>query len=300
MIKTVKIQYLVLVCFAILLASCAKPMASFVADTSGKKAPSKVQFTNQSKKADSYMWDFGDGKTSTEESPEHKYFLSGKYDVKLVAKKGKKESTTTKSIVIEAPQECLISMETSLGTMTIRLYDATPKHRDNFIKLAESGFYDGLLFHRVIEGFMVQGGDPNSKNAKPGARLGSGGPGYTVPAEITEEFAHVKGALSAARQGDNVNPKKKSSGSQFYIVHGQKANEDVLSSMEKRKGITYSDEIKEKYINEGGTPFLDQEYTVFGMVEKGMEVIDAIAGVETNPGDRPKEDVKIIKVRVIK
>ena len=147
---------------------------------------------------------------------------------------------------------------------------------------------------------MVQGGDPDSKNAKPGARLGSGGPGYTIPAEITEEFAHVKGALSAARQGDNVNPKKKSSGSQFYIVQGQKANEDILSSMEKRKGITYSDEIKGKYINEGGTPFLDQEYTVFGMVEKGMEIVDAIAAVETNPGDRPKEDVKIIKVRVIK
>jgi len=218
MTRSVKTQYLLFACIAILMASCAKPMASFVSDSEGKKAPSKVKFTNQSKKAESYMWDFGDGKKSTEESPEHKYFLSGQYDVKLIAKKGKKESTTTQSIVIEAPQECLVSMETTLGTMTIRLYDATPKHRDNFIKLAESGFYDGLLFHRVIEGFMVQGGDPDSKNAKPGARLGSGGPGYTIPAEITEEFAHVKGALSAARQGDNVNPKKKSSGSQFYIV----------------------------------------------------------------------------------
>jgi len=146
---------------------------------------------------------------------------------------------------------------------------------------------------------MIQGGDPNSKNAKPRQRLGSGGPGYTIPAEITKEHAHVKGALSAARQGDNVNPKKNSSGSQFYIVHGQKANEDVLANNEIRKGIKYSDKVKEQYINNGGTPFLDQEYTVFGIVEKGMEIIDIIAKSKTNSSDRPVEDGKILKVRVI-
>lgn len=284
----------------LLLTSCAKPLAKFTVQDEDKKAPSTIIFTNNSEKAESYIWDFGDGNTSTEESPEHRYFLSGKYDVKLTAKKGKKESVMEKELIIDPPQDCLVSMETSMGSITIRLYDGTPKHRDNFIKLAESGFYDGLLFHRVIDGFMIQGGDPNSKNAKPGQRLGTGGPGYTIPAEFTEEYAHVKGALSAARQGDQVNPKRNSSGSQFYIVHGQKANADVLNNMEARKGIKYSDDIRATYMNQGGTPFLDQDYTVFGIVEKGLDIIDKIAATGTDSSDRPKEDIKIVKVRVIK
>ncbi|MEM9545801.1 MAG: peptidylprolyl isomerase [Bacteroidota bacterium] len=293
-------RYFILALSIVLLSSCAKPLAQFTLDDEDKRAPSTITFNNSSEKAESYVWDFGDGNTSTEESPEHKYFLSGKYRVKLVAKKGKKESVMEKELVIDPPQDCLVSMETTHGSMTIRLYDETPQHRDNFIKLAESGFYDELLFHRVINGFMIQGGDPNSKNARPGQRLGSGGPGYTVPAEFTSKYAHVKGALSAARQGDQVNPKKNSSGSQFYIVQGKKATEEVLTSMETRKGIKYSDDIKSKYLNDGGTPFLDQEYTVFGIVEKGMEVIDLIANTETDGSDRPKKDVKILKVRVIK
>lgn len=294
------IKYSGFALLVLMLASCAKPLAKFAVQGEDRKAPSKLVFNNESQKSETYMWDFGDGKTSTEVSPEHQYILSGKYIVKLVAKKGKKESITEQEIVIDPPQDCLLSMETSMGNMTIRLYDGTPQHRDNFIKLAESGFYDGLLFHRVIDGFMIQGGDPNSKNAKPGQRLGTGGPGYTVPAEFTAEYAHVKGALSAARQGDASNPKRASSGSQFYVVHGQKASEDVLANMESRKGIKYSDEIKKAYMENGGTPFLDQDYTVFGIVEKGIEIIDTIARVETDKADRPREDVKIISVRVIK
>lgn len=294
------IKYSLFAMIMLLMASCAKPLAKFAMEADDKKAPSKIVFNNSSEKAESYFWDFGDGNTSTEMSPEHKYYLSGKYNVKLVAKKGKKMSETEQSIVIDPPHDCLISMETNYGSMTIRLYDGTPKHRDNFIKLAEQGYYDGLLFHRVIDGFMIQGGDPNSKNAKPGTRLGSGGPGYTVPAEFTEEYAHVKGALAAARTGGPSNPKKASSGSQFYIVHGQKATEEVIESMEKRKGVTYTDEAKAAYINNGGTPFLDQDYTVFGIVEKGLDIVDKIAEVETDGSDRPKSDVKITKVRVIK
>ncbi len=293
-------RYCLIAFSLLLLSSCAKPLAKFTLQDEDRKAPSTIVFKNNSEKAESFIWDFGDGNTSTEESPEHKYFLSGKYKVKLTAKKGKKESVLEKELIIDPPQDCLVSMETTLGSLTIRLYDGTPKHRDNFIKLAESGFYDGLLFHRVIDGFMIQGGDPNSKNAKPGQRLGSGGPGYTVPAEFSKEYAHVKGALSAARQPDHVNPKKNSSGSQFYIVHGQKASEDVLSTMEARHGMKYTDEIKSQYINSGGTPFLDQEYTVYGIVEKGMDIIDLIAGTKTDSSDRPKKDVKILKVRVIK
>ncbi len=284
----------------VLLSSCATPLSKFTIDSSDRKAPTNIVFTNASEKAESYFWDFGDGNTSTEISPEHKYYLSGKYNVKLVAKKGKKENLSVQEIIIKAPQDCLLSMKTTLGTMTILLYDETPQHRDNFIHLAESGFYDGLLFHRVINSFMIQAGDPDSKNAKPSKRLGSGGPGYTIPAEITKQYAHVKGALSAARQGDSVNPKKESSGSQFYIVHGQKASEDVLTNMETQKEIKYSAEIKEAYINQGGTPFLDQEYTVFGRVVKGLDIIDKIASVKTGTSDRPTKDVKILSVRVIK
>lgn len=294
------IKYCLFAFSFLLLSSCAKPLAKFTLQEEDGKAPSTIVFKNNSEKAESFIWDFGDGNTSTEESPAHKYFLSGKYKIKLTAKKGGKESMMEKELIIDPPHDCLISMETTLGSLTIRLYDGTPQHRDNFIKLAESGFYDGLLFHRVIEGFMIQGGDPDSKNAKPGQRLGSGGPGYTVPAEFSGEYAHVKGALSAARQPDQVNPKKSSSGSQFYIVHGKTSSEEMVAKMEASKGIKYSDEIKSQYMNSGGTPFLDQEYTVFGIVEKGMDIIDLIASSNTDSTDRPKKDVKILKVRVIK
>jgi len=292
----------IVILFAIVgfMTSCAKPVANFMVKKEDNTAPSEVSFINESKKADSYLWDFGDGNTSTEESPEHKYFLSGKYNVKLVAKKGDKQSIKEQELLFDPPHDCLVLMETNYGNMTIRLYDETPKHRDNFIKLAETGFYDDILFHRVIDGFMIQGGDPESKNASSNQRLGSGGPGYTLPAEFNAEYVHVRGALAAARQGDAVNPQKRSSGSQFYIVDGRKVNEDVIKNNEIKKGIDYTEKDEKKYMEEGGTPFLDMEYTVFGIVEKGLDVIDKIASVRTGAADRPKEDVKILKVRVIK
>jgi len=293
-------KVLLLMVAVMTVSSCAKPLAKFTLEREDARAPTNVTFDNQSEKAESYLWDFGDGNTSTESEPEHKYYLSGNYTITLKAMKGKKESMTTQTLAVEAPHDCTVEMETSLGNMTIKLYDETPKHRDNFIKLAETGYYDGLLFHRVIEGFMVQGGDPNSKNAKKGARLGSGGPGYTVPAEFTDQYAHVKGALCAARQGDNVNPEKASSGSQFYIVDGRDVSADVLDGMEKRKGIIYPAEVRTAYLENGGTPFLDQDYTVYGMVVKGLDVLDKIAQVKTSGADRPEEDVKILKVRVVK
>ncbi len=196
-----------------------------------------------------------------------------------------------------APKQELFLIETDYGNMKVKLYDETPQHRDNFKKLVANGFYDDLLFHRVINGFMIQGGDPDSKGAGPEVRLGGGGPGYTIPAEIGK--LHFKGALSAARQGDAVNPEKKSSGSQFYIVHGKKSSDQELNAMAQRAGITYTAEDKEKYKTAGGTPFLDNNYTVFGEVVEGLEVIDKIAAVQTAPGDRPVQDVKM-KIKKIK
>jgi len=188
-------------------------------------------------------------------------------------------------------------IETNMGNMKVKLYNSTPQHRDNFIKLANDGFYDGLIFHRVISGFMIQGGDPNSRDPKPDASYGTGGPGYTIPAEIGNH--HFKGALSAARQGENINPKLESSGSQFYVVQGTKMNEQQLNQMSSQNGVTYSPEEVALYGELGGTPFLDGGYTVFGEVVEGMDVIDKIASVQTKPGDRPVEDV-IMNVKIIK
>lgn len=292
---------IVVVVFSVMVwVGCSSPQAGFKYMQKDNVAPANVQFENTSTKAETYKWDFGDGRTSTEATPEHRYVLSGKYTVKLVATKGGKESIVEQDILFEAPEACLLEMETTMGTMTIQLYDDTPKHRDNFIKLAEEGFYDGLLFHRVINGFMAQGGDPNSKNAKPGTHLGSGGPGYQVDAEFDAKHVHTKGALAAARTGGAGNPKKRSSGSQFYIVHGNKVSAAQLDQIELQKGIKYTDEQRQAYIEEGGTPFLDMEYTVYGKVVKGLEVIDAIAAVKTSKSDRPEKDVKINSVRVIK
>ena len=193
----------------------------------------------------------------------------------------------------KSEKQTKILISTSYGDMKMVLYNETPKHRDNFIKLVQKEFYNGTLFHRVIKDFMIQGGDPESKGAQPGQMLGSGGPGYTVPAEFNTKFIHKKGALSAARQGDNVNPKKESSGSQFYIVQGKKSTKMELTNISKRNGITYTGEQVAAYETIGGTPFLDMNYTVFGEVIEGMDVIDKIAAVVKGRGDRPKEDIKM-------
>ena len=279
--------------------SCGRPIAQFSYEGEEQTAPTTIRFSNQSQKAESFEWDFGDGSFSSDPAPEHQYNDSGNYLVTLKAKKGKKESIVEERIIITAPERCLVEIQTEYGSMVVWLYDATPQHRDNFLKLAEQAYYDDLLFHRVINGFMIQGGDPNSRNAKPGQQLGSGGPGYTVPAEFVDSLIHKKGALSAARTGDAVNPQKASSGSQFYIVQGRDVSEQDLNMMEARKGIRYSKAQRDTYLEVGGTPFLDRDYTVFGEVIEGLEVIDKIANVATQPGDRPVNDVRM-KIKVIK
>ncbi len=187
-------------------------------------------------------------------------------------------------------------IETDYGNIKVKLYNDTPLHRDNFIKLAEEGFYDGLLFHRVMGGFMIQGGDPDSKTAQPGQRLGAGGLGYLVDAEIGH--IHTKGALAAARTGGPQNPEKKSSSCQYYIVQGKPVTAAQLDMMEQQKGIKYNEAQRKKYLEEGGAPFLDMDYTVYGEVVEGLDVVDKIAAVKTAPGDRPIEDVRM-KVRII-
>lgn len=248
-------------------------------------------------------------------------------------------------------KETMLNIETSLGDIKVKLYNETPQHRDNFIKLAKEGTYNGTLFHRVIKEFMVQAGDPQSKNAPKGKMLGSGDVGYTIPAELVyPQYFHKKGVLSAARQGDEVNPKKESSGCQFYIVTGKVYNDSTLLSMEQQKNqnklTTIFNALAQKHMKEvykmrkandeeglyalqdtllaqaeveaakqpdfhftpeqikayttvGGTPHLDGEYTVFGEVVEGLDIVDKIQQVKTDRGDRPEEDVKIINVSVV-
>lgn len=189
-------------------------------------------------------------------------------------------------------KEPIVQIITDYGTMKIKLYNETPHHRDNFLKLAREGAYDGTLFHRVIKEFMIQGGDPTSKNATPEQPLGMGGPGYTIPAEILPQFYHKRGALSAARTGDQMNPQRRSSGSQFFVVQGKSISDIEMSQLEAR-GYVFTPEQKEVYKLQGGTPFLDAQYTVFGEVIEGWEVIDKIAEVQKGAADRPVIDVKM-------
>ncbi len=241
----------------------------------------------------------------------------------------------------------IVRMETSMGNMVLELYNQTPRHRDNFVKLAKQGFYDGTAFHRIIPQFMVQGGDPGTRTIHPDSIYGTHDAGYTVPAEFVPNLYHVKGALAAARSGDNVNPKKESSGSQFYIVEGKPqtaealkgiaqrrsykhknavANEialkfytehiqhrEDLPEQEKRRLIdsvgqkafnetpefSYPDSIAQQYQAIGGAPHLDGDYTVYGQVIEGLNVLDSIAHVQTGKMDMPKEKVLIKKVEII-
>lgn len=246
------------------------------------------------------------------------------------------------------PDDALVEIKTSMGDIVVELYNDTPLHRDNFLKLVGEGFYEGVLFHRVIDSFMIQGGDPTSKEAAAGARLGAGDPGYTIAAEIDyPRHYHKKGALAAARTGGAMNPERRSSGSQFYIVTGTTASERQLEAMDlKRKNqqmesafrnlaLQYRDSItsmqragdeaglealrqkliaeteekvkpvdmpanvRKDYAEIGGTPHLDGQYTVFGEVIRGLDVVDRIQKVETDSSDRPVEDVRIISAKVI-
>ncbi len=284
---------------ALMFASCAvKPKASFTTPQPKYTAPAKVVFTNTSLKAEKYEWDFGDGTpVSAEANPTHRYMHSGNYTVVLKASAGSKTVTRKQMIQVTAPDRCLVEIETSEGTMIAELFNSTPKHRDNFIKLADEGYYDNLLFHRVISGFMIQGGDPNSRDAKPGQQLGFGGPSYKVPAEFVDSLVHVKGSLAAARDG---NPQKASSGSQFYIVQGNgPLADEMLNQIEGQKNFHYSSEQRAAYKAVGGTPFLDRDYTVFGRIVEGLDIVDKIGAVRTANGDRPVTDVKM-KIKVIK
>ena len=200
----------------------------------------------------------------------------------------------------------VVKMETNMGDITIELYNETPLHSENFKKLVKEGVYDSLLFHRVINDFMIQGGDPDSKNAEKGQMLGEGNMGYLIDAEFrTPEIYHKRGALAMAREGDATNPERRSSSSQFYIVTGRVFNDAQLDRVQERidKGtvgkLKLTPEMRETYKTIGGTPHLDGQYSIFGEVTEGMDIIDKIQKVATDEFDRPLEDVRIIKAYIV-
>ena len=199
-------------------------------------------------------------------------------------------------------KRAIVRIETSCGVVRVALFDETPQHRNNFLKLASEGYYDGTLFHRCIKDFMIQGGDPDSRNAAYGQLLGDGGPDYTIPAEFCLPYIyHWRGALAAAREPDDVNPEQRSSGCQFYIVYGKKqAPGDIkrVRSMLSEKGIELTPQMSDDYQMRGGTPHLDGQYTVFGEVIEGMDVVKQIQSVATDKNDRPIDDVVILKMNV--
>ena len=217
-----------------------------------------------------------------------------KATVKKTVVRAQKSITAPKkdTVVAAAVQENFtrVKISTDLGDIVVRLYNKTPKHRDNFIKLVTEHTYDSTLFHRVISGFMIQGGDPNSKHAQPGEMLGNGDVGYTIPAEFDSTLYHKRGALCAARTD---NPAKASSGCQFYIVQGRKSSDGELDNIQYRNRIVYSPAQRMTYKMNGGTPQLDMNYTVFGEVETGMDVVDKIAAAATNPNNRPNTDIRM-------
>ncbi len=281
-----------------ILSACSSSKKSVYFTVPNQKfvAPATVTFANTMPNSESYFWEFGDGTTSTEANPTHRFAHSGNYTVILKIKNGLKTKISKQMVQVTPPDQCLVEIETEFGTMVAELYSGTPKHRDNFIKLAEEGYYNDLLFHRVIRDFMVQGGDPNSRNAPAGQALGFGGPNYLIPAEFQDSLVHIKGAIAAARTN---NPEKKSSGSQFYIVTGQVPTDEMLNQIESMKNFHYTPEQREAYKKYGGTPHLDRDYTVFGRIISGLDILDKVGTVETAPGDRPKKDVKM-RIKVVK
>ncbi|MCX4330922.1 MAG: peptidylprolyl isomerase [Muribaculaceae bacterium] len=259
------------------------------------------------------------------------------------------ETTATAMTATPATDDAKVLIHTSEGDIEVLLYGDTPKHQANFLKLASEGYYNGTLFHRVINEFMIQAGDPDSKNAPAGKQLGQGGPGYQIDAEfVYPKHFHKRGALAAARTSDQINPERKSSGSQFYIVTGQTYSPEQLDQMEQQmkmgqmQGVFYkiagqrqaeiqkmqqegdreglqklqeeivaiaekevgdvklTPEQREAYTTVGGTPHLDNQYTVFGEVLKGMDVVAKIEKTKTGAGDRPVNDVKILSMEVVK
>lgn len=269
------------------LVSCSRPVAHFTISES-RQVPAELSFSNSSEKAQAYSWYIDDKLVSEEEDMKQLFLHSGRYNIRLEVTDGKKTDDISKELVLGPPDDCIVWMETSKGNMAFKLLEGTPIHRKNFLYKIESGYYKNKVFHRVIDGFMIQGG-----------RSSDGAAAKTIQAEIKSSNVHTRGALAAARMPDAMNPEKASSDVEFYIVQGRKIDEEGLLNMASEKLLDYTDEQISTYLHRGGAPQLDMEYTVFGYLVFGDEVIDRIASAKTDVNDKPIEDILIQDIKVL-
>ncbi len=269
-----------------LLSACSRPVARFSADND-LETGKPVRFVSDSENAESYKWYIDDEEVASNEDLEYLFLGSGRHNIRLEARKGTSSHSIEKEVLVSASDECRYLIRTNMGDMLIALYEETPRHLKNFVELVEKGFYTDRIFHRVIEGFMIQGGSAQGTSFA-GRK--------EIRQEILTDFVHHKGAVAAARMPDDINPEKESSGTQFYIVHGRQVNESTLLDYASEKLIDYSDEQIEKYLANGGTPQLDGEYTIFAYLLDGYDTLDKIAAVDTDKNDKPLADVIILEI----
>jgi len=288
------LRYLFFLIACLLLGQCSAPIAGFDSGKDAMVVPATITFKNTSKNATEYTWLVDNKEVSTEEHLSHTFLSSGRHVVELQAFEGAKIQTTKKEVIVRPPTECLVQIETTQGNLIVSLNEDTPRHLKNFSELVESGFYNGLIFHRVIENFMIQGG---------GNEYRSGGRRYpdpkTIEHEIKQEWPHYRGALAAARMPDDMNPTKASSGSQFYIVDGRKLSAGKMEKIQDDKLFNYTEEQIAKYLEVGGAPQLDGEYTVFGHLLIGYDVLDRIAEATSDSYDKPLQDITITNTKFL-
>lgn len=273
---------------------CAKPVAIFDIDRHQDVIPAQLTFSNKSKASESYTWKVNGEVVGSSESLEHSFYDSGKHQVVLLAQSGNKVDSVSKELILRPSGNCMVLMRTSEGDLVMELSELTPIHLNNFVNLVESGYYKGLQFHRVINNFMIQGGD--NKTRKSGRK-------FEEPADIDNEILtslhHVRGALAAARNPTEMNPDRKSSGSQFYIVDGAEMDEKKLKRIRAEKLFEYSEDQIQSYYDLGGAPQLDGEYTVFGKLVRGFDTLEKIASTKTDKFDKPLNPVTILEARML-
>ena len=281
--------------FTILLlaTACSKPVANFLVE-GDTQLIFPITFKNISTNAEKYTWKVDDKIVSEDVDLQYYFYESGRHSVQLIATKGHKSVSEANDVFIDPPSTCLVLLKTNYGNMTLSLNEETPMHLQNFVDMVNSGYYEGVIFHRVMDGFMIQGGDDKLRKTRFKGII----PDVIQP-EINNSLYHTRGALAAARMPDEINPGKNSSSTQFYIVDGRSVDEDKLKDTESSKLINYSDEQIEGYLSNGGAPQLDGEYTVFGLLVDGFDVLEAISVVKTNERDKPLEEVVILEAKIL-
>jgi len=288
------LRYFLFLLACLSLWQCTTPIAGFDYQQIAYRVPATVTFENSSQNATEYSWLVDNKEVSSEEHLTHTFLSSGRHTIELQAFDGTKIVTTKQEIIVAPSEDCLVEIETTQGNLIVTLDESTPLHLDNFSTLVESGFYKGLIFHRVIENFMIQGGGNEHRSS--GKRYPDP---RTVSQEINPDLPHYRGALAAARMPDDMNPEKASSGSQFYIVDGRDISATKMEKIQSDKLFNYTEEQKNKYLEVGGAPQLDGEYTVFGYLLIGFDVLDRIAEATTDAYDKPLQEIKITNTRFI-